>query len=206
MAIELIAQIKQQNGGEFPLVDSNDVLGGYYQVDTLEDMINIPLIRRKIGMFCYVETNDTLYMLKHTGWQPYMTEISSQGTGFHIGNEPPEDTSLIWIDTSDLSIDSTFESSIIEELRLIVSQQNALIHALDERVKVLELNQGSGSLPPLGSTSSFITESGDYILLENGDRILLEESEEPTVTEDVILLENGEYILLENGNKIKKEN
>ena len=50
MAIELIDQIKQKNNGTFPLIDSNDIKGGYYQVSSIEARDNIPAERIKIGM------------------------------------------------------------------------------------------------------------------------------------------------------------
>ena len=62
MAIELIDIIKQKNGGTFALLDSNDLLGGIYQVDSLDERNNIPSERRKEGMLCYVK-NDTMYQL-----------------------------------------------------------------------------------------------------------------------------------------------
>ena len=62
MAIEIIDTLGQKNNGEFPLVDSNDIKGGYYQVDTIEERNQIPLVRRKEGMLCYVK-NDKIYQL-----------------------------------------------------------------------------------------------------------------------------------------------
>ena len=37
--------------------------------------------------------------------------------GFHIGPEAPEDTSLIWIDTSDDVIGTSFDSQVLDEFR-----------------------------------------------------------------------------------------
>ena len=62
MAIEIIDTLGQKNNGKFPLVDSNDIRGGYYQVDTVEERNEIPLVRRKEGMLCYVK-NDKIYQL-----------------------------------------------------------------------------------------------------------------------------------------------
>ena len=55
MAIEIIDTLGQKNNGIFPLVDSNDVKGGYYQVESIEERDSIPAVRRKVGMLCYVE-------------------------------------------------------------------------------------------------------------------------------------------------------
>ena len=55
MSIELISDIKQANGGKFPLVDSNDIKGGLYSVDTESEMNSIPIVRLKDGMLCWVK-------------------------------------------------------------------------------------------------------------------------------------------------------
>ena len=55
MSIELISDIKQANGGEFPLIDSNDIKGGLYSVDTESEMNSIPIVRLKDGMLCWVK-------------------------------------------------------------------------------------------------------------------------------------------------------
>ena len=50
MSVTLISQLKQKNNGTFPLVDANDLLGGYYQVSTQLEREAIPDERRKVGM------------------------------------------------------------------------------------------------------------------------------------------------------------
>ena len=66
MAIEIIDTLVQKNGGKFPLVDSNNIKGGFYQVKTLKDRDNIPNQRRQVGMFCYVEDDDgKIYQLNN---------------------------------------------------------------------------------------------------------------------------------------------
>ena len=57
MAIEIIGTLKQKNNGEFGLIDSNDIIGGFYQADTLDERNSIPFTRRKEGMFCWVGSN-----------------------------------------------------------------------------------------------------------------------------------------------------
>lgn len=54
MAITLISGLKQANNGTFALIDSNDIGGGLYHVDTVEEMNELPVERLKIGMLCYV--------------------------------------------------------------------------------------------------------------------------------------------------------
>ena len=182
MAIEIIDTLGQKNGGEFPLVDSNHVKGGYYQVSSLEERDSIPIVRRKIGMQCYVE-NDNIYILKNTlensGWEIHnggnASSDSSNEKCFHEGSEPPEDTELIWLDTTEKSIDTKLDSLIIAELRNIISTMSTEITYLKEKVEYLWDNQGNGgSLPSEGD--SLLLENGGYLLLEDGSRILLESS------------------------------
>lgn len=177
MAIEIIDTLSQKNNGDFALVDSNDIKGGYYQVSSIEERDSIPTARRKLGMQCYVE-NDNIYILKNTlensGWEVNNSGGSSNG-GFHEGNEPPTDTSLIWYDTSDGSIDEGLDSLIIGELKSIISSLSSEITSLKEKVEYLWDNQGNGgSLPSDGDC--LLMEDGSYLLLEDGSRILLEYS------------------------------
>ena len=82
MAIEIIDILGQKNNGDFPLVDSNDIRGGFYQVDTIEERNLIPSIRRKEGMLCAVK-NDKMYQLvggvDNSNWIIFN---SGSGSGF----------------------------------------------------------------------------------------------------------------------------
>ena len=69
MAVELISEIKQKNNQPFALVDSNNIRGGCYSVETIEERDNIPKDRRKIGMLCYVKNEDSYYTLSTNEWQ-----------------------------------------------------------------------------------------------------------------------------------------
>ena len=60
MGVELISEIVQKNNQDFPLVDSNNIRGGIYTVNTIEERDSIPVRRRKEGMLCYV-VNDKWY-------------------------------------------------------------------------------------------------------------------------------------------------
>lgn len=63
MAIELISELTQKNNQKFPLLDSNKLRGGAYQVNTIDDMKNIPTESQKVGMLCYVKATDLYYKL-----------------------------------------------------------------------------------------------------------------------------------------------
>ena len=62
MAVEIISELKQKNGQNFPIVDINNVKGGFYQVETIAERDAIPNVRKREGMLCYVkEDPDKIY-------------------------------------------------------------------------------------------------------------------------------------------------
>lgn len=69
MGIELISEIVQKNNQQFPLVDSNNIRGGIYSVNTLIERDSIPLERRKNGMLCYVSQEEEYYKLNNDTWE-----------------------------------------------------------------------------------------------------------------------------------------
>ena len=85
MAIEIIGTLKQKNNGEFGLIDSNDIIGGFYQADTLDERNSIPFTRRKEGMFCWVGSNvNKVFQLvggiTNDCWIEFKSGSSSSGT------------------------------------------------------------------------------------------------------------------------------
>lgn len=64
MAITLISNIKQANNGTFWLVDSNDIRGGLYHVDSVAEMNVLPADNLKEGMLCYVAAEEKFYQYK----------------------------------------------------------------------------------------------------------------------------------------------
>ena len=50
--------------GSFPVIDGNDIKGGFYIVDTIEERNSIPAANRKIGLPCYVVNQNMYYRLK----------------------------------------------------------------------------------------------------------------------------------------------
>ena len=50
--------------GSFPVIDGNDIKGGFYIVDTIEERDSIPAANRKIGLPCYVVNKNMYYRLK----------------------------------------------------------------------------------------------------------------------------------------------
>ena len=146
--------------------------------------------------------------------------------GFHIGPEAPEDTSLIWIDTSDEVIGTSFDSQVLDEFRAAYaflqkqiddlkasnSQLKSENTLLKNRVDALEEKINSGWQPtgPTGPTGPIDTDSFEFLLedgsgslsLEDGSGVLIMENGQdgPTgeTVDNAMLLENGDILLTEN--------
>ena len=63
MAIELISTIKPKNNGSFPVVEDNDIKGGYHSVTSIAMRDAIPVTKRSPGMLCYVSDTCKIYKL-----------------------------------------------------------------------------------------------------------------------------------------------
>lgn len=61
--IELITQLKPINGKSFAIADTQDLIGGYVQFDTYENMIEHPDSKLRIGMLAYVINRNKIYQL-----------------------------------------------------------------------------------------------------------------------------------------------
>ena len=146
--------------------------------------------------------------------------------GFHIGPEAPEDTSLIWIDTSDEVIGTSFDSQVLDEFRAAYaflqkqiddlkasnSQLKSENTLLKNRVDELEEKINSGWQPtgPIGPTGPVVTDTFEFLLedgsgslsLEDGSGVLIMENGQggPTgeTVDTAMLLENGDILLTEN--------
>ena len=84
MGIEIIDTLTQKNNGNFPIVHTNDVQGGYHQVQTIEERDNIPNEKKIEGMLCYVINDPSkvhLYQLLNNIW----IEASFGGGGSGAG-------------------------------------------------------------------------------------------------------------------------
>lgn len=222
MAIEIIGTLKQKNNGEFGLIDSNDIIGGFYQADTLDERNSIPFTRRKEGMFCWVGSNvNKVFQLvggiTNDCWIEFKSGYSSSGGGttidgyshIWVGDTPPEDTNMIWLDTrSDGILDDETDIETVNKLISRIGELENTVALLIKRVAYLEEN---GVVIPGGgddtSESVILLEDGTEILLEDGTPLLLEESNSGSNTEitNGILLEDNTHILLENNNPLLLE-
>lgn len=57
-----------QNSGDFALLDSSNVRGGFVQVATIEDRDSIIPDKLKVGMHCYVESEEQIFEWKGDEW------------------------------------------------------------------------------------------------------------------------------------------
>ena len=220
MAIEIIGTLKQKNNGEFGLVDSNDVIGGFYQTDTLDERNSIPSTRRKEGMFCWVggNVNKVFQLVGGTTndcWIEFKSDSSSGGgttidgySHIWVGDTPPEDTNMIWLDNgSDGIVDDEKNIETVNKLIIRIGELENTGSLLAKRVAYLEEN--GVVIPGGGNTSEnvILLEDGTEILLEDGTPLLLEEDSSGSNTEitNGILLEDNTHILLNDNNPLLLE-
>ena len=215
MAIELISTVKPKNNGQFPIVEANDIKGGYYSVESIEARDSIPDSRRMPGMLCYV-WRDKIYKLGDDlrTWNTFTvdggsgTEVGSNG--IWIGtSEPPDDTFVLWIDTRDEGIDESFSSSVINEFKSILNSLTNRIVQLESDVSYLmELTGGDNPdipdipvIPPTPTTNDtlLVNENGFLLINEKG-QILCGNTATGTITTTRVLVnENGSILTNEKG-------
>ena len=224
MAIEIIGTLKQKNNGEFGLIDSNDIIGGFYQADTLDERNSIPFTRRKEGMFCWVGSNvNKVFQLvggiTNDCWIEFKSGSSDGGgtiidgySHIWVGDTPPEDTNMIWLDTSsDGILDDETDIETVNKLISRIGELENTVALLAKRVAYLEQNGvviiGGGGNTGDTSENIILLEDETEILLEDGTPLLLEESNSGSNTEitNGILLEDNTHILLENNNPLLLE-
>lgn len=224
MAIWLIDTLKQKNNGKFPLIDSNDVKGGFYQADSITERNSIPTERRKEGMFCWVSTLKIVYQLvggiENSNWTEFKSGSSSIDGYAHIwiGKEPPTDLSMLWLDTnSDGILEDETDIDTVNKLLTKINEMENTIALLVKRITALE--EGIIITPPSDDDNNNDDNEDDILLLENGEELLLEDgtpllleeqdnnnnNNNNNTTEKVILLEDGKTILLENNSNLLLE-
>ena len=221
MAIELISTVKPKNGGQFPIVEANDIKGGYYSVESIEVRDSIPDGRRMPGMLCYV-WGDKIYKLGDDlrTWKTFTVDGGSGGSGTEVGSngiwigtsEPPDDTFVLWIDTRDEGIDESFSSSVINEFKSILNSLTNRIVQLESDVSYLmELTGGDNPdipdipdipvIPPTPTTNDtlLVNENGFLLINEKG-QILCGNTATGTITTTRVLVnENGGILTNEKG-------
>lgn len=216
MAIEIIDTLKQKNNGTFGLVDSNDIIGGFYQTDNITERNSIPLNRRKEGMFCWVKEEKKVFQLvdglTNECWIEFKSGSSNGGgtiidgyAHIWIGDKPPEDKNMLWLDTnSDGILEDETDIETVKKLLNKISDLEIKISLLTKRVAYLEehgvVNPDKPDKPDTPISIGLLLEDGTPLLLEDGTPLLLEEekSEGSSNVINGILLEDKTNILLED--------
>lgn len=225
MAIEIIDTLKQKNNGTFGLVDSNDIIGGFYQTDNITERNSIPLNRRKEGMFCWVKEEKKVFQLVDGLTNECWIEFKSVGSGggtiidgyahIWIGDKPPEDKNMLWLDTnSDGILEDETDIETVKKLLNKISDLEIKISLLTKRVAYLEENgvvnpdkPNKPDKPDTPISIGLLLEDGTPLLLEDGTPLLLEEekSEGSSNVINGILLEDNTNILLEDNTPLLLE-
>lgn len=132
--------------------------------------------------------------------------INSDGTinsNLYIGSEEPtDDKTIVWIDTSDAEEGYTgnISDSIINEFREIFKATNEEIERLKDRVSYLEAYLGSGGEIP--TTNNVIPVYGDNtILVTENDEIIIYSgsgSVEPIINNAIPVYENNTVLVTED--------
>lgn len=216
MAIEIIDTLKQKNNGTFGLVDSNDIIGGFYQTDNITERNSIPLSRRKEGMFCWVKEEKKVFQLvdglTNECWIEFKSGSSGSGgtiidgyAHIWIGDKPPEDKNMLWLDTnSDGILEDETDIETVKKLLNKISDLEIKISLLTKRVAYLEengvVNPDKPDKPDTPISIGLLLEDGTTLLLEDGTPLLLEDekSEDSSNVINGILLEDKTNILLED--------
>lgn len=184
--------------------------------DEVDQIINTYGDAVATGSMAFVKNTRNTYLFLGDEW----ANINTFGTNIHIGDTPPEDITMVWIDTSD--------DNVTDEVILGSETNNAMIKAILESIKSLRedvdvikaiIKNGNIEWPdddendtPIESVIKLILEDGDFFITEDGEYIIDEtieyiEPEKPSTTKkDVILLENGDFFITENGDFIVDEN
>lgn len=92
--IEFISQIKPKNNQNFPIADTRDLIGGYIQLDTMQELNEHPTSKLRVGMLAYVIETNLIYQFKSGTWS-----IWSVGEG--SGGDGNSGASIIKVDTLD---------------------------------------------------------------------------------------------------------
>ena len=104
MGIEIIDTLTQKNNGNFPIVHTNDVQGGYHQVQTIEERDIIPNEKKIEGMLCYVINDPSkvhLYQLLNNIWIEASFGGGSGAGGVYIPSISP-DGMISWVNNAGL--------------------------------------------------------------------------------------------------------
>ena len=173
MAVELIAKIKQKNGGTFKLVDACDI-----------EMAN---------------GQDLETYLKNFSGSGGVCECDPE---IYVGPTAPTDPNIkVWVDTSKQTVDSSFSSLIIEEFKTIISSLTEKIAVLEKEVAYLKAVV-EPSEPPIEDSNDLlmINENGFVLVNENNQILCFNNNTDTIITAQIMVNENGDILTNEYGN------
>ena len=153
--------VTQDSRDKYPVVNTNDVAGGLHSVDTINDMLMIPYLRRKLGMRCYVTSLSKEYkLISHTSaditiisdWE----EIEKGVSQSELANYAPK-TELDTLKGQVNSLPDMSQFATQTEVQSVQSQ----IPDMSQYVKKSEISipGTSGGTPTLPDFTQFATKS-----------------------------------------------
>ena len=170
-----------------------------YVVETRYDLLQLDTSKIELGSICYVKNDEFetyIYYLSVDGWKGISTSVSSiKGNldiqGYYIGETEPENTNLIWIDTSSTAINSSFYDLLFNEMRSLMSEIKDEISSL--KLNVIELQNENNTMRVEIETLKEVVKDGVIVNPDNGSG-------------NTLLLEDGSVLITEDGNTIILEN
>lgn len=152
MAIELIDTVTPANNQPYPIVNSDDIKGGYHSVKSLAERDSIPKQRRQANMLCYVDgvgmfrlNSDLSTWVSADNTATFEMEVDGETTG--------EYSLAIDLNAVSGAYGSIYENLYIQfqtmfrEMQRTIDTQQRKINDLEARVFALE--SGMGSLPEI---------------------------------------------------------
>lgn len=88
-------------------------------VPDMDAMYDIPMEKRREGIMCYVQSEETTFQLKggieNENWTDDVNGGTGNGSvignsGVHIGEEAPENTEVLWVDPTDEDLENIFNN------------------------------------------------------------------------------------------------
>lgn len=152
MAIELIDTVTPANNQPYPIVNSDDIKGGYHSVKTIAERDLIPKQRRQANMLCYV---DGVGMFRlNSDLSTWISADSTATFEMEVDGETTGEYSLA-INLNEVSgaYGSIYENLYIQfqtmfrEMQRTIDTQQRKINDLEARVFALE--SGMGNLPEI---------------------------------------------------------
>lgn len=149
-----------QNGGDFALLDSSNLRGGFTQIKTIEDRDSIPADKLKINTLVYVEDTDSIFRYTEDGWSVFtVNDTSIKGARFLS-------PSTLIIDTKQDDsgeLEYILKESIFEPGDIIgLANQNSptgdyfeVIEVHDSAIKIVDSTGGNNATQQLTVSSEF---------------------------------------------------